>query len=310
MREREFAAMMEKGKEPSTDTSGNSAQPKADPAPVKKVIVLRLLDDKQVLVNNRGKIALDEFNGRLGKAVEQYKQQGVKADRIVVHLWAETNVSCGRFDKLVADCRENHIQHYILKIPGTYLDPSRTTWPEEPPPIDVKFSLPPKKGGPPPENQFPPIVVRLTSKEDGSLAGIMISGSRLTSTTQLRDRVLYLSRRPRGADPFGPGLGVEIDADEKLLFKHLAEAVVAVSVHMGPNHKLVPLIGNVVPTRSLREEETIEEIEEFEELEDGPAPRDDPKTSPRSSIQLNDITLDPPPKAAAMEAVGGHKQNP
>ena len=87
---------------------------------------------------------LDEFKQPLSKAMARYKQQGVQAGDVLVHLWAEEKVACGRFDKLIADCRENQIERYVLKIDWDYLDPSRPAGREKPPPIDVKFSLLPK----------------------------------------------------------------------------------------------------------------------------------------------------------------------
>lgn len=282
-----FAAMAQTENQPPTETSGDSPQPKAEPAPVKKVVVLRLLDDKQVLVNNRGKIALDDFKNRLGDAMANYKQQGIQPSAVCVHLSAAENVSCGRFEKLIVDCRENRIEHYILKIEAIYLDPApRDRRLENAPPIDVRFSLPLREGGAPPANEWPPLVVGLKSKQDGSLAGIWMNEVRLPSNEHLRARAVQLKGGPDGSHA---PLTAEFDADEKLAFGHLAEAVLAVSVQVDPFHKLVPLIENVIPIR------LPDDLEEIEVFEDAVAPSDDPKASPRPIIKLDNIKLDPPP---------------
>ena len=218
--------------------------------PTKRVIELRLLDDRQVLVNRRESITLDQFKQQLSKATAQYRRQGVQPSDILVHLWAEENVSCGRFDKLVADCRENQIKHYVFKIQRTYLDPSRAVGRDEPPPINVRVSLSPREGGPPPENESPPITIRLKSKEDGSLARIWMNQLAMSSVDELRGRLVNLKNTANSTGGPGVPLKVVFDTDDGLFFKHLAEAVANVAVSSRQSG-LVPLIENVVPTRVL-----------------------------------------------------------
>ena len=163
-----------------------------------------------------------------------------------MHLWAEENVSCGRFDKLVADCRENDIEHYVLKVEVVYLTGApRDKRLEKVPPISVSFSLA-READALPEEAVPPFHIRLLAKENGSLAGIRVGEIQLRWVAQLQTWAVELTRRAGG--PHAP-LTAEFDTDEKLAFKHLAEAVLAVSVQMDPFHKVVPLIENVVPTR-------------------------------------------------------------
>ena len=123
------------------------------------------------------------------------------------------------------------------------------------------------------------------------MAGIRVGEIQLRWLDQLHTWAIELKRKADG--PHAP-LTAQFDTDEKLAFKYLAEAVLAVSVEVDPFHKLWPLIDNVVP---IRLPVALEELEVFEEIEDGRRPPDDPKTSPRPNIQLNDIRLDPPPKA-------------
>lgn len=288
--EKELAAMPQTAQERSTETPGESAPPQPERAPAPKVVELRLLDDEQVLVNRRGKITLDEFKKRLGDAMANYEQQGIQPSAVRVHLSAAENVSCGRFEQLIKDCWENRIEHYVLTIEAIYFESApRDKRLAAAPPVKVAFSLP-REANAVAEEAVPPFSIRLSANEDGSLAGIRVGEIQFRRLVQLHAWAMELKHKADG--PHAP-LTAEFDTDEKLAFKCLAEAVLAVSVHVGPFHRLWPLIENVVP---IRLPIALEEIEDFEGAID---PSDNSKTSPPPSIQV-----DPPPEADVPKAEG------
>ena len=82
------------------------------------------------------------------------------------------------------------------------------------------------------------------------MARIWVGDMPMGSMQDVRHTVTGLVLKTRGGDEPAARLtaAAEFDTDESLLFKHLAEAVVAVSVYLDPEGGLVPLIENVVPT--------------------------------------------------------------
>jgi hypothetical protein len=288
--EKEFTAMLQKGKERSTETLGDSAQPKADGAAAKKVIELRLLDDKQVLVNRRGNIMLEDFKQRLSKALEQYKRQEVKQGDVVVHLWSEEKVACGHLDRLITDCWENGIEHYVLKIEAVYLFARRDKRDEAAPPFNFRFSLDSRMDAPP-KDALPPIHIRLRARKDGSLAGIWASDKRFLSIQDLRKWVSGLRREGKP----DVRLKVEFNADDDLLFKHLAETVLAVSTTTGVDGPVVLPI-EVVPIPRPNAEEQINELETIDSsprLETKPSHKRESSFSIELDGEVNDYRDEP-----------------
>ncbi len=102
-------------------------------------------------------------------------------------------------------------------------------------------------------------MIRLKSKEDGSLSGILVHDRRVKSVEELHRLVFDLKRKVRDSDGPNTPLRAQFVAADELLFRHLAEAVVAASFSVNEYGKVVPLIENVAPTQALQQEEELVE---------------------------------------------------
>ena len=97
--------------------------------------------------------------------------------------------------------------------------------------FNIKMPRAAPSQGPPPDDQLPPITVRLTARSDGGLSQIMFGAASLDNFAQLRQRI-----RDMVGDSPSPSVldstEVELDCDYNLRYEFVVEAITAISGHV------------------------------------------------------------------------------
>jgi biopolymer transport protein ExbD len=110
--------------------------------------------------------------------------------------------------------------------------------------FNIKMPLSAPSQGPPDENLTPPIKVRLTTSGGGSV-GIRMNDTPIGDFTQLRGRVVGLIGDERGPGSIADSAEVEFDCDYDLDYKHVIQAISAVSGYISPDKKVIKLIEKI-----------------------------------------------------------------
>ena len=94
--------------------------------------------------------------------------------------------------------------------------------------FNIKMPAAAPSEGMPDEDQLPPITLRLTANQDGSLSGILVNDQRFRSFGELHQYIIDLVGEDAGPDTGLEGAEVEIDCDENLKYINVVEAMTAV----------------------------------------------------------------------------------
>ena len=95
-----------------------------------------------------------------------------------------------------------------------------------------------------PDDTLPPIQVRLIAKKNGDLAGIHLNDQALADFNQLRRRIIGLVGDTRGPGSLAESAEVELDCDDWLHYRHVIEAISAVSGYV-QDKKVIKLIERI-----------------------------------------------------------------
>jgi len=79
------------------------------------------------------------------------------------------------------------------------------------------------------DQQVPPIRVKLSANQDGTLAGISMNGNMIADFNELQKRVVELVGTGRGPDSLADKTEVEMDCDYGLNYADVVRAITAVS---------------------------------------------------------------------------------
>ncbi len=114
----------------------------------------------------------------------------------------------------------------------------------------------------PDDNEFPPLLIRLRSKEDGSLSSIHLGNEVLgAEMNALQAKIIRLIGPEREPGSLQESIKLQITADDNLRLQHLADAYRTVSAYETPRGERVELVKNITPTALGQEE--FDELEEF-----------------------------------------------
>jgi biopolymer transport protein ExbD len=90
---------------------------------------------------------------------------------------------------------------------------------------------------------IPPIVVKLTANDDGSLKKIEVNGEGKAKFTDLRRKIIdIVGTGEKGPAAAASGAEVEIDCDYNLKYEHLISAVTHVSGYVNANGDVIKLV--------------------------------------------------------------------
>ena len=90
-----------------------------------------------------------------------------------------------------------------------------------------------------------PLQLRLTADTEGALRGIRCNGRRFADFDQLHRFVLELAVERTGLKTPLDDLTVDLDCDEQLDYKHVIDAVTAVTGHLQGDGKRIDLIRQI-----------------------------------------------------------------
>ena len=90
-----------------------------------------------------------------------------------------------------------------------------------------------------------PLRVRLVAASGGELAGIELNGRPVESIAVLHARVFDLVGSERGPGNLAAQSEVELDCDAHLAYRHVIDAVTAVSGHVAEDGRIVKLLDKI-----------------------------------------------------------------
>lgn len=107
--------------------------------------------------------------------------------------------------------------------------------------LEGDFNIRMPKGGAIGPAPLATLPLRLTALPDGELASIRLGDRDLRDFDELRAAVREIVGDAVGPDSLRDDAEVEIDADPHLSYTHIVAAITAVSGHLGPDKRIVPL---------------------------------------------------------------------
>ena len=113
---------------------------------------------------------------------------------------------------------------------------------------DFNMKMPVANPGGPgaPTPQLPPIIVRLTADDEGSLTEIQLNDLRLgTSFDALRSRLISIVGFQRGPGSVADLAEVQIDSDYGLRYEYTVAALSAVTGYRADDGSIIPLVEKV-----------------------------------------------------------------
>ena len=112
--------------------------------------------------------------------------------------------------------------------------------------FNIKMPLSAPSAGPPDEVQLPPIKIRLKADAKGELSEIVLNERSLgTHFDALHTQIIDLVGDERGPGSMAESTEVELDCDYQLHYKHVIQAVTAVSGYLTPDGRVVRLIEKI-----------------------------------------------------------------
>jgi biopolymer transport protein ExbD len=111
--------------------------------------------------------------------------------------------------------------------------------------FNVKMPLAAPSQGKPDEIQLPPLKVRLTADPGGQIAGIFLGQAPMKDFRQLREQIVGIVGDDTGPGSITDTQEVELDCDYNLDFKHVIDAITAVSGQITPDGEVVKLIEKI-----------------------------------------------------------------
>ena len=111
--------------------------------------------------------------------------------------------------------------------------------------FNVKMPLAAPSQGKPDELQLPPLKVRLTADPGGRIAGIFLGQTPMKDFRQLREQIVGIVGDDTGPGSIADTQEVELDCDYNLDFKHVIDAITAVSGQITPDGEVVKLIEKI-----------------------------------------------------------------
>ncbi|MCX7424869.1 MAG: biopolymer transporter ExbD [Planctomycetia bacterium] len=111
--------------------------------------------------------------------------------------------------------------------------------------FNVKMPLAAPSQGKPDELQLPPLKVRLTADPGGRIAGIFLGQAPMKDFRQLREQIVGIVGDDTGPGSITDTQEVELDCDYNLDFKHVIDAITAVSGQITPDGEVVKLIEKI-----------------------------------------------------------------
>lgn len=111
--------------------------------------------------------------------------------------------------------------------------------------FNVKMPLAAPSQGKPDEIQLPPLKVRLTADPGGRIAGIFLGQAPMKDFRQLREQIVGIVGDDTGPGSITDTQEVELDCDYNLDFKHVIDAITAVSGQITPDGEVVKLIEKI-----------------------------------------------------------------
>lgn len=95
--------------------------------------------------------------------------------------------------------------------------------------FDIRMPLGAAAAAAPDDQQVPPVRVKLSAGDDGSLASIAMNGTPVADFEELRKRVIGLVGTDTGPNSLAERTEVELDCDYALKYVNVVRAITAVS---------------------------------------------------------------------------------
>ena len=111
--------------------------------------------------------------------------------------------------------------------------------------FSIKMPLSAPSAGAPEDTPLPPIRVRLTANDDGTLRGIEMGERALPSFAALHNEIIGIVGTDSGPGSLAEQAEVELDADYDLHYQNVISAVTAISGYVDPNGRIVKLIEKI-----------------------------------------------------------------
>jgi len=111
---------------------------------------------------------------------------------------------------------------------------------------DFNIKMPLAASGGPPPDTLPPIRVQLSANPDGSLSGIRLGERPLPGFQALRREIIAIVGPEGGPGTLAEDAEVEFDFDYELDYKHVVDAITAVSGYVDPqSSRIIRLIERI-----------------------------------------------------------------
>jgi len=112
--------------------------------------------------------------------------------------------------------------------------------------FDIKMPLSSRSEGPPPEEQLPPMKVRLVATSGGQLSKIKLNDNDFgVSFDGLHNYIISLIGDDRGPGSNQESAEVELDCDPQLHYEHVIRAITAVSGYTEADGNIVKLVEKI-----------------------------------------------------------------
>jgi biopolymer transport protein ExbD len=112
--------------------------------------------------------------------------------------------------------------------------------------FDIKMPLSSRSEGPPPEETFPPMKVRLVASSGGQLTKIKLNDNDFgVSFDGLHNYIISVIGDERGPGSRQETAEVELDCDPQLHYEHVIKAITAVSGYADADGNIVKLVEKI-----------------------------------------------------------------
>jgi biopolymer transport protein ExbD len=111
--------------------------------------------------------------------------------------------------------------------------------------FNIKMPLAAPSEGLPDDEQLPPIKVRMTADQNGELKSIVLGANRLRGFRELNMEIRDLVGDERGPGSIAEATEIELDCDYNLHYKHVIEAVTAVSGYVDRDNNIIKLVEKI-----------------------------------------------------------------
>jgi len=208
------------------------------------------LTAKKTVRLGKDEVPLDEANGLLYAPSRALRKLGRRPGAVPVRIAVDDDATYGDCKRLIQACQENRFERFVLQLGGDSY------------PFDFPLAAPSK--GLPGPNELPPMRLRLKAGEEGQIGHIRLNERAFRRLGDVHVYIIGILGDKRGPGSFADSAELELECDDALKFKYVAEACQAVSWRVDQSRKRVRLIKTVWPFGNPH---GVEELEEFEENE-------------------------------------------